>query len=381
MIYIGIQGLRDENMKKKILLVHNFYQQPGGEDTVFKNESELLRSHGHEVVLYTRSNLEIRQSSVVKKVLLPFTAIFSIKTYREVKKIIRTEGIDIVHVHNTLTVVSPSVFYAAFRCKIPVVQTLHNFRMLCPNGLFYRDDHICEDCVESSLRCSIKHKCYRNSSMQSLVSAIVLRVHRMLGTYRKINFICLTEFNKEKLLLLNRKKPYIDEDKIFIKPNFIFPSQFSDDERIEKKKQYLYAGRLEEVKGIRLLLENWKAEYEAKLLICGSGPDEEWCRKYIKEHQLNNVEMQGQVSRDWLMCLIQESKAVIFPSLCYESFPMMILESYACGTKVLSTMIGNAAGIINELNQAGTMNPEYLPDGNYEILNEIYETAIACFQI
>ena len=362
-------------MKQKILLVHNFYQQQGGEDTVFRNEAELLRSHGHEVILYTRSNQEIRQNSFLKKLLLPFTAIFSIKTYREVKKIIRQEEIDIVHVHNTLTVVSPAVFYAAFKCKIPVVQTLHNFRMLCPNGLFYRDNHICEDCVEGGLQCSIKHKCYRDSRVQSLVSAMVLRIHRFLGTYRKINFICLTEFNKEKLLLLNQKKKYVDENKIFVKPNFIFPPQFSDEGKIEKKKQYLFAGRLEAVKGIRLLLENWSADYDAKLLICGSGPDEEWCKEYIKEHQLNNVEMVGRVPHNQLLEMMRESKAVVFPSLWYEAFPMTLLESYSCGTEVLGTMIGNAGEIIRENNGTGKMNPDYLPDGNYEILSEIYAIA------
>lgn len=359
-------------MKKKILLVHNFYQQPGGEDTVFNNEAELLRNHGHEVILYTRNNHEIGQGPFLKKLLLPFTAVFSLKTYREVKRIIRDERIDIVHVHNTLTLISPSVFYAAFRCRIPVVQTLHNFRMLCPNGLFYRDRHICEDCVDGGLWCAVKHKCYRDSRAQSLVSAMVLKVHRILGTYRKVNFICLTEFNKKKLLLLNRKKQYIDANKVFVKPNFIFPPHFSDEEKVEKKKQYLYAGRLEEVKGIRLLLEKWSADYEAKLLICGSGPDEEWCRDYIKKHGMENVEMLGQVSHDSLMELMRESEAVVFPSLCYETFGMTILESYTCGTKVLSTMVGNAGELIREYETSQKVHFKYLSEGNYSLLMEIY---------
>ena len=128
----------------RILQIHNFYQIPGGEDVVVRNEKRLLEEHGHKVYTYYRSNSELAKKGIVGKLFLPFTAVFSLKTYREVKKLIRENQIDIVHVHNTLTMVSPSVFYAAFRCKVPVVQTLHNFRMLCPAGSFFRDNVICE---------------------------------------------------------------------------------------------------------------------------------------------------------------------------------------------------------------------------------------------
>ena len=131
----------------RILQIHNFYQIPGGEDVVVRNEKRLLEEHGHKVYTYYRSNSELNEKGIAGKLLLPFTAVFSLKTYREVKRLIRENNIDIVHVHNTLTMVSPSVFYAAFRCRVPVVQTLHNFRMLCPAGSFFRDNVICEECV------------------------------------------------------------------------------------------------------------------------------------------------------------------------------------------------------------------------------------------
>ena len=184
----------------RILQIHNFYQIPGGEDVVVRNEKRLLEEHGHKVYTYYRSNSELAKKGIVGKLFLPFTAVFSLKTYREVKKLIRENQIDIVHVHNTLTMVSPSVFYAAFRCKVPVVQTLHNFRMLCPAGSFFRDNVICEECVQHGMGCAIRHKCYRNSKLQSFVSAAILQIHRFVGTYRRVNFICLTEFNRKKLL-------------------------------------------------------------------------------------------------------------------------------------------------------------------------------------
>ncbi len=360
-------------MKQKILLVHNYYKQAGGEDTVFQNEAELLKSHGHEVVLYTRNNSEIGRLNVLQKMLLPFSAVFSIKTYCEVKKIIREEKIDLVHVHNTLTMVSPSVFYAAFHCGIPVVQTLHNFRMQCPNGLFYRDDHICEDCVKKGLICSIKHRCYRKSIVQSMIGAAIIKIHRILGTYHRVNFICLTQFNKDKLLLLNGKKQIIDENKVFIKQNFVQVPVSSETSFVQKKEQYLFAGRLDKAKGIHLLLENWDAEYQAQLLICGRGEEEEWCKHYISNHGMHNVKMMGQVSHDRLMELMRESKAVVFPSLLYETFGMSILESYACGTPVLGTMIGNAGELIRECEKSSLSEAGFFPDTNYDLLVKIYQ--------
>ena len=140
--------------KYRILQIHNFYQIPGGEDVVVRNEKKLLEEHGHEVFTYYRSNKELNEGNKLKKLFIPFTAVYSLKTCREVKKIIRENKIDIVHVHNTLMMVSPSVFYAAFQCKVPVVQTLHNFRMLCPAGSFFRNNVICEECVDGGLKCA-----------------------------------------------------------------------------------------------------------------------------------------------------------------------------------------------------------------------------------
>lgn len=214
-----------ENRRKpKVLIVHNYYQIPGGEDTVVANEKKLLEDHGHQVFFYSRSNSELSEMNKLKKLLLPFTIIFNLRTYRDVKRIIKDKHIDIVHVHNTLSLISPSVYYAAFSCNVPVVQTVHNFRLMCPGATFYRDGHICEDCIERGLKCAIKNKCYRNSRLQTFMCVVNTKIHRMTGAYRKLNYICLTEFNKKKLLQLNRdgKKQIIDPDKVYVKPNFTF---------------------------------------------------------------------------------------------------------------------------------------------------------------
>ena len=149
----------------KILIVHTFYQIPGGEDSVVANEKKMLEDHDHEEILYSRNNSELRNLSKTQKLLLTFAKIFNFRTYKDVKRIIKKQRFDIVYVHNTFNLVSPSVYYAARNCKVPVIQTVHNFRLLCPGITFYRDGHICEDCVERSLRCAVKHRRYRNSKL------------------------------------------------------------------------------------------------------------------------------------------------------------------------------------------------------------------------
>lgn len=330
--------------KQRILLVHNYYKIPGGEDTVVANERQLLEQHGHSVFLYTRSNGEMDSFSPGRKLLLPFTSLFSLRTYRDVKRLISEKQIDIVHVHNTLNLVSPSVYYAAFACKVPVVQTLHNFRLLCPAATFLREGKVCEECVEGGLGCAVRYGCYRGSKLQSLMSAMILKLHRMLGTYRKLNYICLTEFNREKLLLLNRKdKPIIQEDRVFIKSNFVWEPKL---ETGEKEEQFIFVGRLERLKGIHVLLEAWKEFPDKKLILCGIGPEEEWVRNYLKKNHMNQVELRGQVEHREVLRLLARSRALILPNLCYEGQSMVIMESYAVGTPVIASDLGNPGNMV-----------------------------------
>lgn len=367
----------------KILLIHNFYRLPGGEDTVFQNEAELLREHGNEVIIYTRSNQELDEMNFFRKLLFPLSTVFSMKTYREVRQILKKEKIDIVHVHNTLSMVSPAVFYAACFCKVPVVQTLHNFRMECPNALFFREGSVCEECLTRGLFCAVKHRCYRNNAVQSLVSACILKIHRMTGIYRKVNFICLSKFNCDKLLALNSGgKRVVDEKKVFIKPNFI-NAKFLKIKRIpseRRKNQYLYAGRLEEAKGIRSLLESWDKSSKDKLIICGTGPLEKWCHDYVNTNGIKNIVFMGQVTHEKVIELLRESKALFFPSVCYEGQPMGIIESFALGTPVIGNPVYGSCGNVRELLservftvEEGLKRDEFLPERNYEILMGIYE--------
>lgn len=387
----------DNERKLNILIVHNYYQIPGGEDTVVANEKGMLEDHGHKVVLYIRNNSELKKMSKLQKLMLPFTTVFNPRTYRDIKRLIKTEQIDIVHVHNTLNLISPSVYYAARVMNVPVVQTVHNFRLLCPGATFYRDGHICEDCVESGLWCAVKHKCYRGSRMQTLACVMSTWFHRMTGIYGKINYICLTEFNKGKLLQLKQ----IKANQVFVKPNFIAAPTDEIIPYKQRANQFIFAGRLDKLKGIDILLKAWKqmGATASKLVVCGTGPMEDWCKDFLRNNPDCNVEMRGFVPNNETKKLIANSKALILPTQCYEGFPMTIVEAFLVGTPVICSDLGNAGsiveegvtgckfkadsieGIIKAIRKCGGMcesamsefEKKYTDNKNYEILSAIYE--------
>lgn len=334
--------------KLRILQVHNAYQIPGGEDVVVANEKKLLEMNGNEVFSYSRNNDELKTMNAFQKLLIPFTAVYSFKTYREVKKLILENKIDIVHVHNTLMVVSPSVFYAAFHCHVPVVQTLHNFRMLCPAGSYFRGDRICEECSEKGLQCSLKYGCYRGSKAQTFVSAAILKIHRMLGTYRKVNFICLTEFNREKLSRLNEGgKQIVDMKKVYIKPNFTFQEGISGE--VQKAGDYfLVVGRVEALKGIDVVVKAFEKIPDQKLIVAGDGPMMAEMKAYIKDHNMSNVKFAGYLDKAKVQEKYRGAKAVIMASQCYEAFAMTIAEAYSNAVPVIAGNVGNLANMVEE---------------------------------
>jgi glycosyltransferase involved in cell wall biosynthesis len=388
------------NELPKILIVHNYYQIPGGEDTVVENEKKLLEANGHKVILYTRNNSELKTFNKMQKLFLGLTTIFSIKTYIDVRKIIKLQKIDIVHVHNTLNLVSPSVYYSAFSCKVPVVQTIHNFRLLCPGATFYREGSICEDCIKQGLSCAVRHRCYRGRRLETLVCVLMMVIHRMVGTYRRINYICLSEFNRAKILQLNKsgKRQMIDPKMVYLKPNFTF--EYS---RCLSREYYLFIGRVEKIKGMDVLLQAFSFLTEYSLMVAGTGTELESYKKAASG--MNNVTFLGYQNRVELSETLSHAKAVIVPSQWYETFGMIIAEAYSCYVPAIVGDIGNigvlvddgvtgikfnydsAEGLINAItrfehaqidvwgnNAYQKYKIEFSPDCNYSTLKHIYES-------
>ena len=346
----------DDTKQQNILIVHNYYQIHGGEDTVVANEKKMLEDHGHKVILYSRNNSELNEMSKLQKLMLPFTTVFNLRTYKDIKRLIKTEHIDIVHVHNTLNLISPAVYYVARVMKVPVVQTIHNFRLLCPGATFYRGEHICEDCVSRGLMRAVKHGCYRGSKLQTMACVISTKIHRTLGIYGKINYICLTEFNKAKLLQLKQ----IKADKVFIKPNFVEAAVEENIPYEARENQFIFAGRLDRLKGIDILFEAWKqmGSTAAKLVVCGTGPMDEWCRSFIKDNPNCNIEMRGFIPNKEAKKLIANSRALILPTQWYEGFPMTIVEAFSVGTPVICSDLGNAGSLVEEGITGAKFQPE-----------------------
>ncbi len=334
------------SQKYNILIVHNKYQFAGGEDTVVAQDSTLLTKHGHKVYLYERHNDELKSRGKFGKLLLPFETIYSVKTVKEVRRMIRENHIDIVHVHNTLPLISLSVYYAAKKEGCKLVQTLHNFRFVCPGAILFRDEKICEDCLSNGLSCSIKHSCYRHSKVQTALVAFMTAFHRKKKTFSKPDaYIALTEFQKSRMI------PHLPEDKIQVKPNYLEKPVLIEDAKVLEQIQsfgdyYLYVGRIEKVKGIFVMLDAFRKMSDWKLVILGSGPENDEVHAYIKKYDCKNITFLGFTPHDKALLYLAHAKAMILPTLWYEGFPMSIVESMALGTPIIASDSANIASIL-----------------------------------
>lgn len=326
----------------KILLIHCHYRLPGGEDAVFAAERALLEQRGHQVVVYERSNEEAAHG--LAKLLLPLQAVWNFSAARQVRDLIARESPDAVHIHNTLLLLSPAVVRAAKQSGVPVVQSLHNFRLFCPNGILLRQGKVCEDCPHHGLSCALRHRCYRGSLLQTAVVAAAYALHRRLGTWRGVSMVALTEFDRRKLLEFNRLRPLFDEDRLVVKPNPVRVEPRPVLPWQERKNQMLFAGRLEELKGLPTVLEAWRllGEDAPDLLVAGEGPLGDWARQNAGP----KVRFLGQLAPAELHCYMAESRAVVAASLCYESFALVPAEAHMVGTPVLASGLGNVGASV-----------------------------------
>lgn len=325
------------------MLVHTKYLRPGGEDIVFEQERKLLESNGHQVVAYCRSNAETEAYGGVKRLMLVGKTIWSTDSKKEFAELLRREKPDLVHVHNTFVVMSPSIYSACREAGVPVVQTLHNFRLLCPGATFFRDGKVCEDCTEHGLLSSVKHGCYRNSRPATAVVASMLATHRYLHTWdRDVSaFIALAEFTRQKFVANG-----LPAHKMFVKPNFVDPDPgvgSGDGDFV------LFAGRLSPEKRVSTLLSAWTLiPKPIPLMIIGGGPEREELEKVALEAGLAHVKFCGQMSRHDTVEAMRRARFLIFSSEWYENFPLTIAESFASGLPVICSRIGAMQEIVDD---------------------------------
>jgi glycosyltransferase involved in cell wall biosynthesis len=324
---------------KTVLLVHNYYRHPGGEDQVFVAEGELLEEHGHRVLRFCIDGSQIRRHSSLG---LAIKSIWNTRVYCTIREIIKKEKVDVVHFHNTVPLVSPSAYYAAKREGAAVVQTLHNYRFLCPEAMFFRCGKVCELCLGCTFSWpAVAHACYQQSRAASLALSSILAIHTILGTYRnKIDkFIALTHFAKDKMV----KGGFVNEQ-ISIKPNFVL----KDPGQADGKKCFaLFVGRLSEEKGITTLLDAWALlKGVPPLKIAGDGPLYNYVSERIRK--IPSVELLGFQSHPSIIQLMKSASFVVVPSLWYEGFPMTIAEAFSTGLPVFCSRLGSMADIVED---------------------------------
>lgn len=315
-----------------VVLVHNHYQQPGGEDQVFAAEASLLEGYGHTVTRYTIHNDLVRETN---RLALIRDTIWNSNKYHELRSLFRGLGAKVVHVHNTLPLISPSVYYAAHAEGAAVVQTLHNYRLTCVNGLLFRNGHVCEDCLGKVVPWpGIFHACYRGHRGASSVVAAMLGYHKLRGTYQNEvdHYIALTEFSRQKYIEMG-----IPAERLTVKPNFVYP----DPGKGSGSGGYaLFVGRLSEEKGVPPLLAAWEViGAQLPLKIVGDGP-------LLNASDAPNIEWLGRQPREVVLKLMREAVLLVFPSVWYEGFPMTIVEAFASGTPVLASSLGSMATIV-----------------------------------
>jgi len=345
----------------KILLVHNTYQQPGGEDIVFQQERRMLEHAGHQVISFVKTNWDVQSYKGLRRVSLAKRTIWASDARQELQRVLRQEKPQVVHVHNTFVMISPSIYSACAEAGIPVVQTLHNYRLFCPAATFFRDGKVCEECFQS-LWHGIEHGCYHDSRAATAVVATMLVSHRVRNTWnREISyFVALSEFARSKFI-----EGGLPGDRVLVKPNFVYPDPGA---RTGDGDYALFLGRLSPEKRASTVVAAWKhLKIPIPLRIIGAGPDQAKLQAQAARDGLTNIRFEGHLPHDQALAAINHARFMLIPSEWYETFCMAIAESYACSTPVICSRMG----VMQELVIDGRTGLHYTPSDPEDLARKV----------
>jgi glycosyltransferase involved in cell wall biosynthesis len=322
-----------------ILMLHNSYQFRGGEDESYESEVRMLRSNGHSVETI---QMDYAQMSAKGKIQVALESLWSAPSYNLVDRMLHERKFDVLHVQNFFPLLSPSVYYAAKKHRVAVVQTLRNYRLLCPNVFFYRDGHVCEDCIDKVFKYpGVIHGCYRGSRVATAAVAAMTAFHTMKGTWLNAVdiYIALTKFVRDKFI-----EAGFPEQKLVVKSNFVYPDPGCGDGQGDYA---LFVGRLSPEKGLDTLLQAWRQlNRNWKLKVVGDGPMADDVRAFCAGN--TSVEWVGAKSRAETAEMMGNARVLVFPSQWYETFGRVAMESFAAGTPVIASRLGAMAEVCEE---------------------------------
>lgn len=322
----------------RILTVHNNYQQPGGEEQIFATETALLESYGHEILRYTLDNDRI---ATTNPLLLAKNTLWNSTVYRELRSLIHAKQPQVAHFHNTFPLISPAAYYAARDEGVAVIQTLHNYRLLCPNALFFRAGRVCEDCLGTTVPLpGVIHGCYRGSHSASAMVAATVSLHSLLGTWTNVvdTFVIYSQFAMNKFI-----EGGLPAEKLAFKTNFLHPVPTPG----QGKGGYaVFVGRLSIEKGLGVMLDAWRQlGGKIPLKILGDGPMAGLVTEAIQE--MPEIEWLGRRSLEEVYEIVGDAAFLVFPSEWYETFGRVAIEAFAKGTPVVASNIGAIAELVD----------------------------------
>ena len=341
----------------KILAVNKFYYIKGGAESYYFSLNELFRKEGHEIIPFSMkdkkniqsdfekyfiNNIDYNNMSFKEKINNTFKIIYSTEARRKIKSIIKDNKPDIAHLHNFQHQMSPSILKPIKKSGIPIMVTVHDLKIICPNYKMLNKKGICEECKGNKYYNCLANSCTKNSRMGSAVNMVESYLHKFLKSYSYIDkFICPSDFYRRKFIEFG-----IPKEKVIHIPNFVDVQEFEP--CYEDNDYFVYIGRLSEEKGIKTLINAMKQVKASKLAIIGTGPLEEELKNQVKELGLKNVEFLGFKSGKALEEAVRYSKFTIITSEWYENCPMSVIEAMAYGKAVIGSDLGGIPELIED---------------------------------
>lgn len=353
--------------RPRVLIVHNRYRQPGGEDVVAEAQARLLTERGHAVRVFEKSNSEIDSYSFFQKAALFFKTADNRSSASEIARVVAEFKPDVALVHNTLPLISPSIYEPLNKAGVKVVQWLHNYRLVCPAGTLYRSGAPCSLCVQGGLKHAVEYSCWSGSKLATMALVRMLKKHRRADTWReRVDlFVALNPFQKQLLV----ESGGLPEEKIVVQPNFSDAPALVNPAPAGESGEFLFVGRLTPEKGIATLLRAMTTLRGVPIAIAGDGPLNSTVAAACA--QPRHVWL-GQLSRETLRARLESARALIFASEWAEGCPSVILEALSCGKPVIASSVAGAAALLQEGKTA-----LFFPPGNAEALADCVRQLIA----